>query len=151
MFTKDELKTINTKFWTAFGNVMKPHKSVEGSKVNWSNYNTKVKGLYFRLLADKKSATVCFDFENKDEDIKELQLAQFEELKTVFNNIMPSEFNFEQVIIDERFIDRYYITLPNCSLFNERTWPDMFAFYKTHVIAFDEFWGGFKELFLELK
>lgn len=151
MFTKEELKAINTKYWTAFGNLMKPHKSAQGSKVNWSNYNTKVKGLYFRLLADKKSASVCFDFENKDADIKELQLAQFEELKTVFNNIMPCSYSFEQVIIDDRFIDRFSVTINNCSLYNESSWPDMFAFYKTHVIAFDEFWTNFKELFLELK
>lgn len=151
MFTKEELKAINTKFWTAFGNLMKPHRSAEGNKVNWSNYNTKVKGLYFRLLVDKNSASVCLDFENKDEDIKELQLAQFEELKTVFNNTMPTNYLFEQVIIDNRIIDRFSVTIGNCSLFNETTWPEMFAFYKTHVIAFDNFWTNFKELFLELK
>lgn len=151
MFTKQELKNINTKFWTVFGTLMKPHRSISGSKINWSNYNTKVKGIYFRLLADKNSASVCLDFENKDEDIKELQMAQFDELKNVFNSTMPSEFEHQQLMIDDRFIDRYQVSINNCSLFSESSWPDMFAFYKNNLIAFDDFWTNFKDLFLELK
>ncbi|MFT6845144.1 MAG: hypothetical protein ACJAUV_001335 [Flavobacteriales bacterium] len=151
MFTSFELTQINTKFWTVLGTVMKPHKSLSGSKVNWTNYNTKVKGMYFRLLAEKKSASVCFDFETKDEDIKELQLAQFDELKTMFRQTMPAEFKIKELVIDKRVITRFETTLENCSLFNESTWPTMFAFYKSHLIAFDIFWSDFKDLFLELK
>lgn len=151
MFTREELKSINTSFWTAFGTVMKPHKSVMGNKVNWSNYNTKVKGIYFRFLCDKQSASVCLDFENKDADFKELHLDQFKEVQTAFNSYMPTQLTQEQILIDNREIARFSSSISNCSLYNKSTWPEVFAFFKMHAIAFDEFWNDFKELFLELK
>ena len=56
---------------------MVKYQSVTGSKVNWINYNTGVKNIYFRLEVDQHSARVFIDLQHKDEDIRELFYEQF--------------------------------------------------------------------------
>ena len=58
MFSKEESARLRKEFWTSFGKSF-PRK--------WLLYNTKIKGVAFKFLADRKKAMVCFDFENPDE------------------------------------------------------------------------------------
>ena len=70
MYGKEEAYELRKLFWTSFGKFMKRHKSADFSKVNWMNYKTGAKDLYFRLEADKRTAKICIDLQMEDSGIR---------------------------------------------------------------------------------
>ena len=49
MFSRQEASQLRKEFWTAFGTYMKPVPSAEGEKVNWLNYKTGEKDVFFKM------------------------------------------------------------------------------------------------------
>ena len=66
MFSKDEASRIRHEFWTTFGKYMAPVPSAEGLKINWINYHTRVKNLYFRMDAANRNAAISISIEHPD-------------------------------------------------------------------------------------
>ena len=60
---------------------MAPVLSAEGEKVNWVNYKTGEKDIYFRMQADNKTASIAIELTHKDAGIQQLYFEQFAELK----------------------------------------------------------------------
>ena len=60
---------------------MSPVPSSEGLKTNWVNYHTKVKDVYFRMDAGKKSAMISISLEHADPDFQELYFGQLAGMK----------------------------------------------------------------------
>src|SRR4051812_3435246 len=58
MYSKHQKSVLRQEFWTAFGQYMAPIPSSEGVKINWVNYKTGVKDLYFKMEADSAAATI---------------------------------------------------------------------------------------------
>ena len=67
MFSKEEAASLRKEFWTSFGKSF-PRK--------WIRYNTKIKGLHFKFVADRKTAMVCLDFEHSDDLANQLLYEQ---------------------------------------------------------------------------
>ena len=82
MYSKDEASQIRQAFWTTFGQYIAPQLSADGLKINWVNYKTGIKYLYFKMDADKRSATIEILIAHPDAGIQELFFEQFIELKT---------------------------------------------------------------------
>ena len=74
MYSKQEASQLRQAFWTAFGQYMLPVPSGEGEKVNWTNYKTGEKDLYFRMNADNKQATIAIELTHKDEGVQAVVL-----------------------------------------------------------------------------
>ena len=153
MYDKDTVKNTKTEFYTSFGKFMGNHRSAHGNKVKWVNYNTGIKHLYLRLEADKKSARICIDLQHKDDDIRELFYEQFKALKTVFHEIMKTEWVWVEKHINETGFDqcRIYIEIDEFNIFDKTTWKKAFKFYKNYLLKFDSFWVEFKDLFLQMQ
>ena len=81
MYTKEEASKLRREFWTAFGKYMAQHLGADGWKVNWINYKTGLKGLYFRMDANNKQAFIGIVMNQKNADLQSLFYEQFEELK----------------------------------------------------------------------
>lgn len=81
MYTKEQASQLRQAFWTAFGQYISPHPSAEGLKVNWSNYQTGIKHVYFRMKADNKSASIAIELTHPDTDIQELFLNSLKSLR----------------------------------------------------------------------
>ena len=118
MYDKDTVKNTKTEFYTSFGKFMGKHRSAHGNKVKWVNYNTGIKHLYLRLETDKKSARICIDLQHKDDDIRELFYEQFKALKTVFHEIMETEWVWVEKHINETGFNqcRIYIEINHCPI-----------------------------------
>ena len=58
MYSKKEISLTRQEFWTAFGQYMAPIPSAGGEKINWINYKTGVKHIYFKMEADQKFASI---------------------------------------------------------------------------------------------
>jgi len=77
MYTKAEASQLRQAFWTTFGQYMQPVPSAEGGPVNWVNYKTGIKHLYFRMQADNRQATIAIELTMSDAGIRELFFEQF--------------------------------------------------------------------------
>ncbi|GAB3200127.1 hypothetical protein ABID22_003080 [Pontibacter aydingkolensis] len=153
MYSREQASQLRQAFWTAFGQYIAPHPSADGYKINWSNYKTGLKHVYFRMQADKKMASIAIELTHSDPDIQELFFEQFIELKSLLHEYLGEEWEWELHAVNSegKTISRIYTELPGVSVFNQDDWPALISFFKPRIIALDEFWSGAKYSFDELK
>lgn len=153
MYSKDEASQLKHEFWTAFGQYISPVPSADGLRVNWVNYKTGLKHVYFKMQADKRAATIAIEMTHPDPGIQELFFEQFMEFKNVLHGSLGEEWNWDLHSKDEygKTISRIYRQLDGVSIFNKNDWPALISFFKPRIIALDEFWSDAKYGFDALK
>lgn len=153
MYSKDEASQLKQAFWTTFGQYISPRLSAEGLRVNWVNYKTGIKYVYFRMEAGKKAASIAIEIAHPDAGIRELFFEQFLELKNVFRSVLSEEWEWQLQVTDEngKTVSRIFKQLDGVSIFNKNDWPALISFFKPRIIALDEFWSDAKYAFDTLK
>lgn len=153
MYTKEEASRIKQEFWTVFGQYLSPYKSIDEEKVNWANYKTGIKHIYFRMNADKKEASISIDITHPDEGIQEFFYEQFLELKYVLSDILGENWIWELHQVDDygKTMSRIYKELKPVNIFNKSDWPALISFFKPRILALDSFWSDAKYVFDALK
>lgn len=153
MFKREEASRIRHEFWTTFGQYMRPIPSEEGLKINWVNYHTGLKDVYFRMDAASKAATISISIEHNDAGIRELYFEQFLEFKDMLHATLGEvwEWQLHGSIEQGREISRIYTFLPSVSVFNKEDWPALISFFKPRIIALDAFWSDAKYTFEALR
>jgi hypothetical protein len=143
MYSKDAASQLRQQFWTTFGQYIAPHPSADGLKINWVNYKTGIKHLYFKMDADKRHATICIEIAHPDKEIQELMMEQFTAYKTMLINTLnePWDWQLHHLTDDGKTISRIYTQLNNVSIFKQEDWPQLISFFKPRIIALDEFWS----------
>ena len=121
---------------------MNPIPSSEGEKVNWINYHTRVKDVYFRMIADNKSASISISLEHPDAGIQELYYEQLLQLTDLLHAAVGEVWNWRPRMEDAngRIVSRVSKELDNVSVFNREDWPTLISFFKPRIIALDAFW-----------
>jgi hypothetical protein len=139
MFSKEESAQIRKEFWTSFGKSF-PRK--------WLLYNTKIKGLSLKFVADRKKAFVCLDIENPDELVNLLYYDQLLSLKVLLETELPEViFNDEYELESGKTIHRIYVPFEGkFSVHNKNTWRDCFEFYMEIMPKFEAFYYEYEEV-----
>jgi hypothetical protein len=153
MYSRQQASELRQAFWTAFGKYMQPILSAEGEKVNWVNYKTGEKNIYFRMNATNRSSSIAIEITHADIELQQLYFEQFVQLKTLLHNTLNEEWKWQLHFVDEngKVISRIYKELNNVSLFNQNDWPALISFFKPRIIALDEFWSSAKYGFEALR
>jgi hypothetical protein len=153
MFTREEASRIREEFWTTFGRYLSPVPSAEGMKINWVNYHTGLKDVYFRMDTGQKSAVISISIEHRDHGIQELYFEQFLEFKSLLHAMLEETWAWQlhASLIDGKVISRIYKEISGVSIFNKDQWPDLISFFKPRIIALDSFWENAKYSFDALK
>ena len=153
MYTREQASQLRQAFWTTFGQYMSPVLSAEGWPVNWVNYKTGFKHLYFRMQADKQTASIAIELSHPDPEIQQLFFEQFEMQKNLLHEIVGEEWEWALHTTDEygKTISRIYKELSPVSVFNKENWPDLISFFKPRIIALDAFWTDAQYSFEELR
>ncbi|RKR84871.1 uncharacterized protein DUF4268 [Mucilaginibacter gracilis] len=148
MYSKDEASQIKQQFWTTFGQYIAPQPSAEGLKINWVNYKTGIKHLYFKMEADKQGAFIAIQMSHPDLEIQQMMFDQFLGYKTMLHATLAEPWEWALHINDtnalqngQRTVTRIYKQLPGTSIFNQQHWPALISFFKPRIIALDEFWS----------
>lgn len=153
MYSREEASQLRQAFWTAFGQYMSPQLSSQGLRVNWINYKTGLKDVYFRMDAGKKNASIGITLAHPDAGIQELFFEQFLELKNLLNSYLQEEWEWVLHTSDEngKTISRIYTEIVGVSVFNKNDWPALITFFKPRITALDEFWNDSRDIFESLK
>lgn len=142
MYSKDQASQLKQQFWTAFGQYIAPHPSADGLKVNWVNYKTGIKHLYFKMEADKYHATIAIEIAHPDNEIQEYMFDQFRAYKTMLESCLNESWEWVLHVDDDgKTVSRIYKELTNVSIFKQEDWPQLISFFKPRIIALDEFWS----------
>lgn len=153
MYSKHEASQLRHEFWTILGQYMSPVLSAEGEKINWINYKTGEKNIFFRMHADNKKATIGIELNHKDSDIQQMYFDQFLQFKNLFNDAVREEWTWQLHGHDEngRDVSRIYKEIAGVSIFQKQQWPELISFFKPRIIALDEFWSSVKYAFEALR
>ena len=139
MFSKEESAKLRQEFWTSFGKSF-PKK--------WLLYNTKIKGLSFKFVADQKKAMVCLDLENSDEDFNELVYDQLLSLKIILTDEYLPEVIYDDSyeLENRKIIRRIYIKHESkFSIHNKNTWRDCYEFFVETMPKFELFFYEYED------
>ena len=142
MFKRKEASQLREEFWTTLGRYMRPVPSAEGLKINWINYRTTVKEVYFRMEANQQFARISIALEHGDPSIRELYFQQFLEMKNLLHATLEEEWEWHQEVrmSDDRIISSIYKEVKDVSVFNKEQWPELISFFKPRIMALDRFW-----------
>ncbi|TJZ53354.1 DUF4268 domain-containing protein [Sphingobacterium olei] len=123
--------------------------SSDMEKINWVNYKTGIKNIFFRMEVTNKKATIMIEISQADDGIRNLVFEQFLELKPVFQATFQEEWDWSNVCYDEygKQIGRISRSLEDVSILKKEDWPALISFFKPRIIALDEFWSTAKYLF----
>lgn len=150
MYTREEAKRIKEEFWTRFGQFMALSVSEEGTKVNWINYKTGIKHLYFRMDADNKTAQIYIEISHPDAGIRQLMYDQFVEYRLLLADSLGETWEWDPIYYDDnqRATARISVAIDRkTSIFKQEDWPDLIRFFKPRLLALDSFWSTAKYAF----
>jgi hypothetical protein len=149
MYSKEEASKLKQQFWITFGKYLKPIPSAEGGEINWVNYKTGIKHIFFRMNANQREAKISIDIAHPDSVKREIYYNQFLAFKTILHETLGEEWIWEPAALNEvdATLSQISITLPDVNVFDQQSWPQLISFLKTRIIALDSFWADVKPVF----
>lgn len=149
MYSKDEAARLKQEFWTTFGQYMALENSSEDMRINWINYKTGIKYLYFKMEADNKKVRIGIEISHPDPGIQELIFEQFKEFKNILNGYLEEEWVWELHTSDEygKLLTRISRVEHDKSIFKREDWPAIISFLKPRLMALDRFWSDARDSF----
>ena len=149
MYSKQEASQLRKKFWTQFGQYMRPLPGADGNPVNWLNYKTGIKHLYFRMDVNNKVAIIAIELRHSDPLLQQFYFEKFTELKKTFQLTIGEKWQWELHVIDEdgKLVSRISTMLKGVNIFDTADWPAIISFLKPRMLALDSFWVLVKERF----
>ena len=153
MYSRQEAAQLKHEFWSRFGQYMAPVLSADGEKINWINYKTGEKDIYFKMEADNREAFIAIEVTHKDPEIQQLYFEQFAELRAVLESITGEAWDWQLHLSTDhgKKVSRIYSELTGVSIFNKEDWPQLISFFKPRIQALDEFWTSVKYRFSALR
>ena len=152
MYNREESSKLKKEFWTAFGVYMKKYIPVYGEKINWVNFNTNCKPVYFQLDADNKTARFCIDIRHKNADVRELFYLQMLDYQNILNENLGDLIWLKEYLNPTGIVHpRIYIEMHGKSIFNKKDWKDLFIFFEDKIVAIKEFWDMVDQIFIEME
>jgi len=147
MYTRQEASLLRKKFWTTFGQYMKPVRGATGDTINWLNYKTGIRQLYFRMDATAVAATIAIEISHTDSSSRYNYFDKLVQVKSILEKTTGESWQWEKDQKDEdgQVISRIYTTKEKLNIFNEADWPAIISFLKPRIIALDEFWMMVKD------
>ncbi|MGZ5285808.1 MAG: DUF4268 domain-containing protein [Flavisolibacter sp.] len=152
MYSRHEATRLKKEFWTVFGQYMAPIVSADHEKINWINYRTGEKDVYFKMQADHQSAVIRIELTHKDPGVRQIYFDQFQQFRTLLEETTGEEWTWKENFSDENGVTstRIYKEVKNLNILKKEDWPALISFFKPRLIALDEFWSqvryGFETL-----
>lgn len=152
MYSKHESSLLRQEFWKAFGQYMSPIASSEGEKINWVNYKTGEKHIFIRTKVIDKRAEVAIEIAHPDPLIRQIYYEHFLKLKQIFEETVGEEWQWALHAEEEgRIVSKIFVYIEGVSIFRKEDWPALISFFKSKMIAVDEFWNLVKHTLAQVR
>lgn len=152
MLEKEEFKKLNKGFWIGFQTHMSKTRNVNDKRINWINYRSDVKSIFIRLEVDGKGARLCFDIQEKDEELRNLIYEQMTELKVVLEDITVEKPNWAPSFLLQKRqdISRIYWENDSLNLYKIEDHQKIYEYLRERLIKFDQFYQEYKEILIAM-
>ena len=132
MFSKEESKKLNHRFWTNFGKQY-PHK--------WILYNTKIRDLQLKFTFTTKLAQISLDIVSQDAIIRSYYFEKLIALKTILTTeyLPEAEFSENYELPEGKTISRIYLQLDDVSIHNKKDWPGVSQLLHANMLLLEDF------------
>jgi hypothetical protein len=153
MYSRTEASRLKHEFWISFGKYISLHNNSEGFRINWVNYLTGHKYLYFRMEADKNRASISIQITHPDDLSRQLYYDKFTAFRAIIHTALNEEWIWKTETTDEhgKLKSVIYTELIGVNVYDKNTWPDIISFLKPRMIALDEVWNDIKDAFEDLR
>ncbi|MCE3278230.1 MAG: hypothetical protein K0S44_421 [Bacteroidetes bacterium] len=153
MYSRIEASRLKHEFWISFGRYISLHNNSEGLRINWVNYHTGHKFLYFRMEATKNNASISIQITHPDGLSRQLFYDKFLSFRSIIHSTLHEEWSWKSEITDEhgKIISVIYTEVKKVNVYDKNTWPDIISFLKPRMIALDEVWNDIKDAFEDLR
>lgn len=128
---------------------MAPVPAANDSKINWINYKTGIKHIYFRMDATSSRTSIAIVLANPDESRQQQDYQKLLQMKRMLEEAVSETWQWEQGISDDygKTISVISTSIEGVNVFSEESWPRIISFLKPRLIALDAFWWLAKDLF----
>jgi hypothetical protein len=128
---------------------MRPVPGANGDTINWLNYKTGIRYLYFRMNADNKQASIAIELRHPDFLLQRQYFEKLQQVKILLEEQTGENWLWQLHQTDEDGItfSRISIALENVNIFNAANWPTIISFLKPRLLALDRFWEVVREGF----
>ncbi len=146
MYTKQQASQLRHEFWLAFGQYMAPVLSSEGEKINWVNYKTGEKHLFFKLTADQQFASIGIELTHPALEQQKTVYDHFRQVKNLLQSTIGEQWDWVLHTTDEngKVVSRIFTEIAGKNIFNKEDWPALISFFKPRLIGLDAFWNNVK-------
>ena len=136
-------------FWTAFGQYMAPVFSDNCSKINWLNYTTGIKHIYFKMDAGKDFASISIELRHYDPVLQHQYFERLLNFKNLFEDILQEQWLWQLHITDQHsnLYSKISKRINGVNIFDNHDWPAIISFLKPRIISLDKFWNLVKDSF----
>lgn len=143
MYSKQEVSKIKENFWTAFGRYMKPVMSADGEAISWLNYKTGIPGIFFKMDADARHASIAIVIPHTPSQLHQEIYAQFLGNKAILESTLDESWDWQPAVTDEygKTFSIIGTQWDGVSVLRTEDWPTIISFFKPRIIALDEFWS----------
>lgn len=150
MYSKEIASAIRSRFFTKLGQYLHPIASSNGQKVNWINYKTGVKQIYFRIDLPNRGCEIGLEICSADADLRKRQFHLLETGRSILDSDPEIKWTWSESSILETGaeISRVFDRLDGVSVLNESDWPVLISFIKPRLLLLDRCWQEVKELFI---
>ncbi|HMR92398.1 MAG TPA: DUF4268 domain-containing protein [Chitinophagaceae bacterium] len=148
MYTRQEASQIRKRFWTLFGQYMKPVPGASGQAINWLNYKTGKKNIYIRMEAERDCAAIRLELRHPDAALRQYYFEQVNNFKQLLSNDTGPEWCWPATAINTGSSAAVIVEarVEGVNVMEESGWPQIISFLKPRIIALDQFWEAIKDL-----
>jgi len=95
MYSRQEATQLRKKFWTQFGQYMRPLTGADGERVNGLNYQTGIKHIYFRMDAGSSGASIAIELRHADETMRRHYFEQLKQLRNLLEQSTGEKWDWQ--------------------------------------------------------
>jgi hypothetical protein len=142
MYSKSEAASIKKEFWTSFGAYMKPILNADAQSINWVNYKTGIKNIFFRTDVDNKKASISIELKHSSGEERKEVYEKLLSMKVIFDEHVFGDWIWLAEAYDEDGSEMSKINtdITDVNIFNKNDWPRIISFFKQNLISLDLFW-----------
>lgn len=147
LYSREEAKKLKEQFWTNFGQYLSLTPNEDGDKINWVNYKTGVKHLYFRMETEGKTARIFIEISHPDAGMRELMYEQLLTYRQMLHGALDEEWEWDAYYEDSEGKQTARVSkslTEKTSVFDPNDWPTLISFFKPRLLSLDSFWSSAK-------